>query len=588
MAVLLSRVNEKKSIDARSIYLDISHVEMLAQFICTSAVLNSHNLGRSEERGRNLPRPVGRQGTISAFARSDFEKPRKADIRLAGPEIDPRSGRIPTSPGDNILGAARRAREDTEKRNHSGQTGNLTYVLWNASPVCYHTTASLGVLDDETTTNVTNSCPGQRSNNRRAIALARRRGHLALTVTTQRLNGTSTVDAVKYKKNASPEQLRSFAPALNASTQQHSSPPSRYDCLAAAPAEVHTLNRVSGAPGGWRRRKRGEIKITGCRSHLFWWLTPLPSPPNPPPTVATLNKTVNMANPPPTTLAEEQEKLHVGVIRHPITSPSSGGRGMIDSRPGPPSEPSSPCWRSRRLERISKIVVVIFLLGAQFHLDTFLAEVWQSSEVWCSERRQRKGRTTAEGVRRRQTKCSWCERTRGRDTRRDQNVSQRGNNMASLYAILSELSHSYHAVVSVSRVVSCAEAMFPAETGPDLTTTSSQNQSPLEYTATAHTARTTIARIESVFQPDRVISRGTNQPAPHRSPDLSVCHSFLWGALKGQVYSNNPHTLEELQANIITAMDAIPQHVLARAFHNFWCRLHICLEVNGGHFQHLF
>ncbi|KAJ8879593.1 hypothetical protein PR048_020201 [Dryococelus australis] len=40
-------------------------------------------------------------------------------------------------------------------------------------------------------------------------------------------------------------------------------------------------------------------------------------------------------------------------------------------------------------------------------------------------------------------------------------------------------------------------------------------------------------------------------------------------------------------ANIITAIDAIPQHVLARAFHNFWCRLHTCLEVNGGHLQHL-
>ncbi|KAJ8890873.1 hypothetical protein PR048_010382 [Dryococelus australis] len=33
--------------------------------------------------------------------------------------------------------------------------------------------------------------------------------------------------------------------------------------------------------------------------------------------------------------------------------------------------------------------------------------------------------------------------------------------------------------------------------------------------------------------------------------------------------------------------DMCPQHVLARAFHNFWCRLHTCLEVNGGHFQHL-
>ncbi|KAJ8883324.1 hypothetical protein PR048_015167 [Dryococelus australis] len=50
--------------------------------------------------------------------------------------------------------------------------------------------------------------------------------------------------------------------------------------------------------------------------------------------------------------------------------------------------------------------------------------------------------------------------------------------------------------------------------------------------ATAHTACATIVRIESVFQPDRVISRGTNQPMPPCSPDLSVCDSFLWGAVK--------------------------------------------------------
>ncbi|KAJ8875046.1 hypothetical protein PR048_022936 [Dryococelus australis] len=33
-------------------------------------------------------------------------------------------------------------------------------------------------------------------------------------------------------------------------------------------------------------------------------------------------------------------------------------------------------------------------------------------------------------------------------------------------------------------------------------------------------------------------------------------------------------------------IDAIPQYVLAHAFHNFWCRLHTCPEVNGGHLQH--
>ncbi|KAJ8891773.1 hypothetical protein PR048_004326 [Dryococelus australis] len=92
--------------------------------------------------------------------------------------------------------------------------------------------------------------------------------------------------------------------------------------------------------------------------------------------------------------------------------------------------------------------------------------------------------------------------------------------------------------------------------------------------ATAHSVRATIARIESVFhQTDRVVSRATNQTMPPRSPDLSVCDSFVRGAL-----NNDPRTPEELGANFITAIGAFPQHVLARVFRTFWCRLHACLE----------
>ena len=35
-----------------------------------------------------------------------------------------------------------------------------------------------------------------------------------------------------------------------------------------------------------------------------------------------------------------------------------------------------------------------------------------------------------------------------------------------------------------------------------------------------------------------------------RSPDLSTCDFYLWGNLNSKVYSNNPHTIEELKRNI--------------------------------------
>jgi hypothetical protein len=59
--------------------------------------------------------------------------------------------------------------------------------------------------------------------------------------------------------------------------------------------------------------------------------------------------------------------------------------------------------------------------------------------------------------------------------------------------------------------------------------------------------------LDSVF-PGRLISKTLWPP---RSPDLSPPDFFLWGHLKATVYSNYPHTLQELQANIQRAVDRI-------------------------------
>jgi hypothetical protein len=92
-----------------------------------------------------------------------------------------------------------------------------------------------------------------------------------------------------------------------------------------------------------------------------------------------------------------------------------------------------------------------------------------------------------------------------------------------------------------------------------------------------------MAYLESVF-PGRLISKRLRPP---RSPDLSPPDFFLWGHLKDTVYSNHPHTLQELQANILRTVDRISTGTLQNVFANMIRRVHLCEERNGGHFQHL-
>jgi hypothetical protein len=92
-----------------------------------------------------------------------------------------------------------------------------------------------------------------------------------------------------------------------------------------------------------------------------------------------------------------------------------------------------------------------------------------------------------------------------------------------------------------------------------------------------------MACLESVF-PGRLISK---RLWPPRSPDLNPTDLFLWGHLKDTVYSNHPHTLQELQANTQRTVDRISTGTLQNVFANMIRRVHLCEERNGGHFQHL-
>jgi len=85
----------------------------------------------------------------------------------------------------------------------------------------------------------------------------------------------------------------------------------------------------------------------------------------------------------------------------------------------------------------------------------------------------------------------------------------------------------------------------------------------------------------------RVISLKTDfEWAPH-SPDLSPPDFFLWGYLKDRVYAGKPRTITELKEAIREEMRAITNSICKNVMDNFVLRLKKCMELNGGHLEHM-
>jgi hypothetical protein len=75
--------------------------------------------------------------------------------------------------------------------------------------------------------------------------------------------------------------------------------------------------------------------------------------------------------------------------------------------------------------------------------------------------------------------------------------------------------------------------------------------------------------------------------APPSSPDLSPPDFFFWGYLKGNVYKNIPHTLEELKNNISMAITSISVQVLHKVTSNIVKWACACITEQGAHFEHM-
>ena len=81
--------------------------------------------------------------------------------------------------------------------------------------------------------------------------------------------------------------------------------------------------------------------------------------------------------------------------------------------------------------------------------------------------------------------------------------------------------------------------------------------------------------LKGFFQ-DTIISRNLWPP---RSHDLTPADFFLWGLLKGTVYKNTPHTIEQPKDAIRREIQAVNVDTLGKVFQNLEKRIEVCLDV---------
>lgn len=108
----------------------------------------------------------------------------------------------------------------------------------------------------------------------------------------------------------------------------------------------------------------------------------------------------------------------------------------------------------------------------------------------------------------------------------------------------------------------------------------------LQDGAPAHGTIDVRNHLDAVF-PHRWIGRGGEVNWPARSPDLTPCDFFLWGYVKNKVYADPPTTVQNMQERVIAAFRTVTPEILANVEDSFKTRIRMCIQQNGGHFEHL-
>lgn len=93
--------------------------------------------------------------------------------------------------------------------------------------------------------------------------------------------------------------------------------------------------------------------------------------------------------------------------------------------------------------------------------------------------------------------------------------------------------------------------------------------------------------INEIF-PERWIGRNGTIHWPARSPDMSPLDFFLWGYLKGMVYTTPPVDVLDLQNRIRVACQTVtPAMINAACTRNLKKRFAFCINSGGSQFEHL-
>lgn len=104
--------------------------------------------------------------------------------------------------------------------------------------------------------------------------------------------------------------------------------------------------------------------------------------------------------------------------------------------------------------------------------------------------------------------------------------------------------------------------------------------------APAHNSHLAREVLSEIF-PNRFIGPGGTVLWPPRSPDLNPLDFFLWGHLKNYVYFEPLNTIEELEARVHEAVATVTPEMLTDVQRNMARRARVCIQNDGGHFEHL-
>jgi hypothetical protein len=100
--------------------------------------------------------------------------------------------------------------------------------------------------------------------------------------------------------------------------------------------------------------------------------------------------------------------------------------------------------------------------------------------------------------------------------------------------------------------------------------------------STVHTAKASVEVLRQMF-PNRVISRTGDIPLPAKSADLSACDFFLWGYLKGKVYTCRPNNVTVLKQPNEEEIQNIPDDMLRKVMADVRDRVEECLRKGESH-----